>query len=265
MVLFGGCRMKNSKIETIPLKNIDLPGEAQRDSIDPSKIIELAESIREKGLIHPILLRPVNGRFEIVAGHRRFLAHQFLNLEVIASMVKEMDDGDVVIYRAIENLQRENLSPLEEARSYNLMREKGGMSVEDICQATGKALSTVKRWLRFYRMPPEFREAVDKGGICLGVAESLIEVDDTFLRSEWLRMAVENGITKAVADTWVSDYQKSKAGKRTEGIGDLGESELNPEPKKVYVTCMVCSDPIEISQAKQIILCKECRKKVVSH
>lgn len=254
--------MKGEKITVVPLKEIDPPIEAQRDSIDPGKIIELAESIREKGLISPILLRPLNGRYEIVAGHRRFLAHQFLKLEGIPATVKEMDDFDVIIYRAIENLQRENLSPVEEARSYWLMRERGGMSLEDICKATGKSKSNVQRYLRFWNMPDEFKLAVDKGGVCLGVAEKLIQVDNPFLRSEWLRMAVENGITVQVAELWVSDYLKSKAGTRFEGIGDIGDSELNPEPKKVYVTCMVCSDPIEISKAKQIILCPECRKKV---
>ncbi|NWG75978.1 MAG: ParB/RepB/Spo0J family partition protein, partial [Rubrivivax sp.] len=189
--------------------------------------------------------------------------HQFLNIEVIPSVVREMDDSDVVIYRAIENLQRENLSPLEEARAYNTMREKGGMSVEEICKATGRSLSHIKRYLAFWRMPNEFKEAVDKGGISIGVAERLIKVDDPFLRSEWLRMAVENGITVAVAEMWVSDYEKSRAGTRFEGIGDMGESELNPEPRKVYVTCMVCSGAVEINQAKQIVLCKDCRKKVV--
>lgn len=257
--------MENSKIKIIPLKEIDPPAEAQRDSIDPSKIIELAESIREKGLIHPVLLRPLNGRYEIVAGHRRFLAHQFLKLKGIPAMVKEMDDSDVIIYRAIENLQRENLSPIEEARSYWLMREGGGMSLEDICKSTGKSKSNVQRYLKFWNMPDEFKLAVDRGGVCLGVAEKLIQVEDPFLRSEWLRMAVENGITVQVAELWVSDYQKSKAGKLFEGIGDIGDAELNPEPRVVYVTCMVCSGAIDITQAKQIILCKDCRKKVVSH
>ena len=257
--------MVEEQVVIVPLVEIDPPGEAQRDSIDPGKIIELAESIRAKGLQEPILLRPVNGRKEIVFGHRRFLAHQLLGRENIRAFVREMDDVEVIMIRAIENLQRENLSPLEEARSYNLMRERVGMGIDDICKATGKSESTVKRYLRFYRMPPEFREAVDRGGVSLGVAERLIEVEDTFLRSQWLRMAVENGITVAVAELWVSDYQKSKAGTRFEGVVDVGEGELNPEPKKVYVTCMVCSDPVEISQAKQIILCPGCRKKVVSH
>ena len=254
--------MSNPKIVVVPLKDIDPPSDAQRLSIDPSKIIELAESIREKGQLEPILLRPMNGRKEIVFGHRRFLAHQHLGLDGIQAMIKELDDTQVVIYRAVENLQRENLSPLEEARTYNIMREAGSMTVEDICKATGKSDFTIKRYLKFWRMPDEFKKAVDRGWICLGVAEKLIEVDDPFLRSEWLRMAAENGITVAVAELWVSDYQKSKAGKRSEGVGDVSEGELSTELKPVYVTCQRCHSPVEIRVAKQLIVCSDCNKKV---
>lgn len=255
--------MEKTEIVVVPLGEIDPPGEAQRSLIDPEKILELAESIREKGLISPILLRPLNGRFEIVAGHRRFLAHQFLNLFGIQSIIKEMDGNDVIIYRAIENLQRENLSPLDEARSYFLMRDRGGMTIEEICKATGKAEDTVKRYLRFYNMPPEFKEAVDKRSVSLGVAEKLIQIDNPFLRSQWLRIAVENGITVLVAEMWLSEYLRSKDGNRFNGIGDVSEGELMPEPKPVYVTCQCCSGAVEINKAKQIIVCGECRQQVL--
>lgn len=254
--------MDDQQVVLVELKEIDRPVNSGRDAIDPSKIIELAESIREKGLMNPILLRSNNGRYEIVAGDRRYLAHEHLKLEKIQAFVREMDDMEVIIYRAIENLQRENLSPLEEARAYALMHYEGGLTLEDVCRATGKTPSTVKRYLRFWKMPPEFKKAVDSGGICLGVAEKLIEVEDPFLRGEWLRMAVENGITVPVADLWVSDYQKSQAGKRFEGVGDVPEGELQVEQKPVYVTCEVCLSPVEIRQARQVTVCVDCRKKV---
>jgi len=252
--------MKKDGIQMLQLKQIDRPKVSGRDSMDPSKIIELAESIREKGLLEPIIVTPRNGRYEIVAGDRRYLAHEHLGLDRIPAIIKDVSDIDIIILRAVENLQRENLTPLEEARAYNTMREECGMSVEDICRATGRTFSTVKRYLRFWRMPDDFKAAVDRGGVCLGVAEKLIEVDDPFLRSQWLKMAVENGITVQVAELWVSDYQKSKAGKLHDGIGDLGEGELEVEEKKVYVTCQVCSAPVEIRVAKQLIGCPECIK-----
>jgi len=254
--------MKKDGIQLIQLKQIDRPKVSGRDSMDPSKILELAESIRENGLLEPIILTPRNGRYEIVAGDRRFLAHEHLGIDKIPAIIKEVSDVQIIILRAVENLQRENLTPLEEARAYQTMREEGGLSVEEICKSTGRSKHTVIRYLKFWRMPEDFKMAVEKGGVALSVAEKLLEVDDPFLRSEWLRMAVENGITTPVAELWVSDYQKSKAGRMHEGTGDVGESDLSPEPKPVYVTCQICSGPIEIRLAKQIIGCPECIKGV---
>lgn len=182
--------METQKVVQVKLKEIDRPKISGRDAIDPSKIIELAESIREKGLMSPITLRPVNGRYEIVAGDRRFLAHEHLKLKVIPAFIKEMDDKETIIYRAIENLQRENLGPLEEARAYSTMYHEGGMSWKELCKATGKSQGHIHRYLNFWKMPDDFKQAVDRKGVSLGVAEVLVGVEDPFLRSEWLRMAL---------------------------------------------------------------------------
>lgn len=211
--------MANPKIVVVPLKEIDPPSEAQRNTIDPGKIIELAESIRSNGLQEPILLRPMNGRYEIVFGHRRFLAHQHLGIGGIPSFIREMDDVQVIIVRAIENLQRENLSPMEEAKTYYLMKTKGGMDLDEICKRSGKHFNTVKRFLRIYEWPPEFQEAIDRRGVAISVAEELLKVDDPQMRHYYLELAVQNGITQKVAELWVSDYFKSQQGKLFEDAG----------------------------------------------
>lgn len=254
--------MSTQKVVMVKLKEIDRPIVSGRDAIDPSKILELAESIREKGLMNPILLRPNNGRYEIVAGDRRFLAHEHLKEKTIAAFVREMDGKETIIYRAIENLQRENLSPLEEARSYSTMMESGGMSWAELMKATGKAKSHLSRYLNLWRMPEDFKKAVDSGKVGIGVAEKLIEVDDPFLRSEYLRMASGNGITVMVAEMWVTDYLKSVAGKRYEDVEGAPGSDLEPIAKPVYVTCEVCLNPVEIRAARQVTVCLDCRKKV---
>lgn len=254
--------MDGPQIVMVPLKDIDRPVVSGRDLIDPRKILELAESIREKGLMEPVILTPRNGRFEIVAGDRRYLAHEHLGRDVIPAIIKEMDGGAVIVYRAIENLQRENLTPLEEARAYNTMRESCGMSVNDICKATGRSEFTVKRYLRFWRMPDSFKEAVERGGVCLGVVEVLIQVEDPGMRDYYLKLAVENGITVAVAELWLSDYRKSKDNQLTLLGGDDGGVETNFEYKPVYVTCGCCAGPVEIQKARQLIVCDPCLKRV---
>lgn len=262
MVGLGGVGMVTEKVVMVELKKIDRPKISGRDAIDPTKVIELAESIREKGLMNPILLRPNNGRYEIVAGDRRFLAHEHLKEKAIAAFIRAMDEKETIIYRAIENLQRENLNPVEEARAYNTMVENGGMAWADVCKATGKSKSHIQRYLRLWRMPEEFKKAVEGGKVSIGVAEKLIEVEDPFLRGEYLRMASENGITVMVAEMWATDYLKSVAGQKFEGMGEIREGDLNPEPKPVYVTCEVCLNPVEIRAARQVTVCGDCRKKV---
>jgi len=242
----------------VKLSEIDPPVIDQRDKIDPQKIIELAESIREKGLLQPILLRPLNGRYEIVFGHRRYLAHKHLGAQEINAEIKELDDTQVVVFRAIENLQRENLSPMEEARAYYMMMKEGGMSIGDICIQTGKSKATISRFLRLWDMPPNFQEAVDKKEVPIGVAEALIKIDDPNMRDYYLKMAVENGITVNVAEIWVSDYFKSRKGEMLEGAIGSGDGEENIEIQPVYVTCQVCGGPVEIRKARQIIGCVEC-------
>jgi ParB family chromosome partitioning protein len=264
MVAPGGDFMDPEKIVLVQLTLIDRPVISGRDSIDPRKIIELAESIREKGLMEPIILTPRNGRYEIVAGDRRFLAHEHLGRIEIPAIIREVDDKDIIIYRAIENLQRENLSPMEEARAYHTMRTDGGMNIQEICRNTSKHENTVRRFLKLYEMPADFQNAVNSRDVAIAVVEELIKVDDPRMRSYFLQLAVENGITQKVAEMWVSDYFKSKQGKMFENVGGEGDPNLVIEQRPVYVTCQCCSGPVEIHEAKQLIICQECIPRVKS-
>jgi ParB family chromosome partitioning protein len=258
MVLFGGDSMANPKIVMVPLEKIDRPSSVARDLIDPQKIIELAESIRSEGLLEPIILRPMNGRYEIIGGDRRYLAHQHLKATNIAAIIKEMDDQTATVCRAVENLQRVDLSPMEEARSYHEMKTKGAMSVNEICRRTGKMKPTVLRYLRLYEMPPEFQEAVEKHGVALAVAEELMKIDDENMRSYYIKLAAENGITLRVAEMWVSDHLRSQQGKLFEDNPSQGEYNLSFESKPVFVTCQCCYGPVEVKEARNIIICPTC-------
>ena len=99
------------QIQLIKMEMIDRPVKVSRELIDPEKVRELAESIREVGLLQPVILRPSNGRFEIVSGDRRYLAHKLIDRKEIKAIVKDLDDRETVVIRGIENLQRENLTP----------------------------------------------------------------------------------------------------------------------------------------------------------
>jgi ParB-like chromosome segregation protein Spo0J len=151
---------------------------------------------------------------------------------------------------------------MEEARSYYLMKTKGGMELDEICKRSGKHFNTVKRFLRIYEWPPEFQEAIDRRGVAISVAEELLKVDDPQMRHYYLELAVQNGITQKVAELWVSDYFKSQQGKLFEDAGGGRDANFVLEDKPVYVTCQCCFAPVEIRLAKQLIVCDPCHQMV---
>jgi ParB family chromosome partitioning protein len=221
---------------------IDRPVKIARETIDPEKVRELAESIRESGLLQPVLLRPVNGRYEMVAGDRRFLAHRLLELKEIKAIVRELDDRETIVIRGIENLQRENLTPSEEAKTYLLLKEEGGLSPNQIAKKTGKAHSTIDRYLNFARCPEDVRRAVDQKKVSLNTLETLQEIEDSDSFKYFFDMAAANGITDKVARLWVDDYFKTKAGQFYSEDGNHPPSDVEIEVKPIFMTCEVCHD-----------------------
>jgi ParB/RepB/Spo0J family partition protein len=262
MVSSGGGSMIKEQIQLIKMDLIDRPVKIARELIDPEKVRELAESIREVGLLEPVLLASRNGRFEMVAGDRRYLAHKLLNLKEIKAIVRELDDREIVVIRGIENLQRVDLTPSEEARYYLSLHEEGGLSKKEICKKTGKAFGTVDRYLRFAKCPEEVRRAVDRKDISLLVLEVLMEIDDPEAFHYHFTMAASNGITAPVARMWVDDYLKTKAGTFYDGDGGVPVSNVEIEAKPSFMTCEVCLGPCEVHKVRNLVVCPECGQKV---
>ena len=250
------------QIKLIKMDMIDRPVKIARELIDPEKVRELAESIREKGLLQPVLLRPANGRYEMVAGDRRYLAHKLLNLKTIKAIVRELDDRETVVIRATENLQRVDLTPSEEGQVYLALKEEGGLSTKDIAKQTGKSHNTVVRYMNFARCPEEVRRAVDRKNISLNVLEILQEIEDPEAFNYLFKMAAADGITALVARLWVDDHIKTKAGIYYDGDGGVPPSNIETESKPVFMTCESCHSPVEIHKIRNVAVCPDCVKKV---
>jgi len=250
------------QIKLIKMDMIDRPVKISRELIDPERVRELAESIRESGLLQPIILRSSNGRFEIVAGDRRYLAHKLLDLKEIKAIVRDLDDRETAIIRGIENLQRVDLTPSEEGQVYLALKTEGGLSTADISKRTGRAIMTVKRYMNFARCPEEVRRAVDRKEISLLVLETLQEIDDPVAFDYHFKMAAANGITAVVARLWVDDYGKTKLNTYYEGSGGVPPANVSEEVKPVFMTCEVCHSPCEIRKVRNLVVCPDCLKKV---
>lgn len=250
-------------VEKVLMDLVDPPKVPARRVIDPENVRELAESIRERGQQTPITLRPVNGRYEIIAGHRRYLAHRFLGMPEILAVVKEMTEEDALVERATENLQREDLTPMEQARTYDDMRKKLGWGLDRIARKMGKAEGTIKKYVALLALDREFQDAIDAKKLGMDAAHILCQIDDPEFRKYYLIQAVENGVTIAVATMWVASYKASKEARLYEQGGVVGGVTGLTEDKPTYQTCGACDGPVNIKELRYVPLCPECVKQIL--
>jgi len=252
------------KISEIPLEMIDLSGEVDRLDVDPAKIEELMGSIGEVGLLQPILLRPIEERYEIVAGRRRWEACVKLELDVIDAVVTKMGDEEAAIIRATENLARENLTPLEEAQIFSNLIGRYDLDPEDVGKRFGYKPGTVRRRMDLLKMPAVLQTAVHKKQIGVTVAEELWPISSEGDLNYYLTFAIESGCTRDTARGWAKDWKDSERRKKDAGGGGSGPAAAT-EPRPVYVACDLCVGPMEIGTETVIRLCRECYATIKAH
>ncbi len=154
------------------------PGKYQpRNIIANDSLQELADSIREQGIIQPIVVRPINNdRYEIIAGERRWRAAQLANLTEIPVLIRHIPDESAIAMALIENIQRENLNPLEEAMALHRLMVEFAMTHQEVANAVGKSRSGISNLLRLLELDPEVKTLVEEGKLSLGHAKVLLGV-----------------------------------------------------------------------------------------
>jgi ParB family chromosome partitioning protein len=149
-----------------------------REVFDKDKLQQLARSLEANGFVQPILVRKAGDRFQIIAGERRWRAAQILGLRKVPAVVKPVGDDQLLQAALVENLQRENLNPMEEARAYHRLAEEFGLTQEEVARRTGKDRSTVANFLRLLKLPALIQELVKAGKLSMGHARALLALDD---------------------------------------------------------------------------------------
>ncbi|HEV7158321.1 MAG TPA: ParB/RepB/Spo0J family partition protein [Caulobacteraceae bacterium] len=168
-------------VQELPIELIRRNPDQPRRNFDPEGLRELAESIRERGLIQPILVRPLDGaasEYQIVAGERRWRAAQLAGLHQIPAIVRHLGDLEVIELAVIENVQRSDLNALEEARGYAVMVKRFNRSHEAIAGIVGKSRSHVANTLRLMRLPDRVQAHLEGGRLSAGHARALLDLDD---------------------------------------------------------------------------------------
>lgn len=165
---------KNSTV-TLKISEIEPNRDQPRKDFDESALAELAHSISQHGVLQPLLVRPlIGGGYQIVAGERRYRACRMAGVTEVPVVIRELSDSETMELALIENLQRENLTPIEEAKGFGVLVDEYGMSQEDVSQVVGRSRSAVANSLRLLNLPKEVSDMVERGEISAGHGRTLL-------------------------------------------------------------------------------------------
>jgi len=168
----------NNGVEEIKLIDIDPNINQPRKTFNEEKISELVESIRNHGIVQPILVQRVKGRYMIVAGERRWRAAKLAGLKTIPAVIRDFTDQEIMEIGLIENLQREDLNVIEEALAYKKLMEEFNLTQENISQRVGKSRPSIANTLRLLNLNPDVLKLVQDGNITGGHARALLAIED---------------------------------------------------------------------------------------
>ena len=165
-------------IRQLPVEQIDHNPYQTRSRFDETALAELAESIKASGVVQPILVRPqLSGRFQLIAGERRWLASQRAGKTTVPAIVKQVSNEQAMEMTIVENLQREDLNPVEQARAYERLGREFGLTQEQMAQRTGKEHSSVANFLRLLKLPSDVQTLVEENKLSFGHAKALMSLD----------------------------------------------------------------------------------------
>ena len=178
-----------------------------RSMISEAGLEELKASIKRSGVIEPVIVRTMaHGTYELVAGERRLRASQALGIQEVPAIIRTLSDKEALEFSLIENVQRENLNPLEEAKGYTRLLDEFGYTQEDVAAAVGKDRATVANFLRLLSLPEEIQRGLRDAAITMGHAKALLGVEDRAQQSRLYEQAKRDGLSvrqiEALVGTW---------------------------------------------------------------
>jgi ParB family chromosome partitioning protein len=179
----------------IPIDLIDPSSLQPRSVFDEAKLDELARSISSNGVVQPLLLRRKGGRFELIAGERRWRAAQLAGLSKVPAVIRNVSDDKVLELALIENIQREDLNPIEEARAYKKLIDTVGLTQETVAERVGRDRSYVTNYLRLLRLPDDLQDLLQKGKLSTGHARALLGTDHVDVQRRLARKVIEQDLS----------------------------------------------------------------------
>ncbi|HOB19651.1 MAG TPA: ParB/RepB/Spo0J family partition protein [Candidatus Atribacteria bacterium] len=219
-------------IKMLKITDIDPNPYQPRKSFDEGKIQELAESIKQHGVVQPIAVKKQGDRYMIIAGERRWRAARAAGLTEIPAVTMDLSEREIIEVALIENLQREDLNPIEEAQGIKLLIEQYKLTQEEVAERLGRSRPAIANTLRLLNLSPQIQDHLVNGRLTEGHARALLGISDLKLRDQVAQRIIEKGLS--VRDTEqlikkITGYQKAKKKTKAEKPVYLMELEMNLE------------------------------------
>mgnify|MGYP002773350018 FL=1 len=200
----------NPSVNKLRIMEIEPNHDQPRKDFDEKALSELAESIEQHGVLQPLVVRPLaNGAYQLVAGERRWRAARIAGLTEVPVVIKELSDEEVIEIAMIENLQREDLNPLEEALGYRYMMDELGITQEQAAEKVGKSRPAVANALRLLKLPDEVQEMVKNNLISPGHARALLGFDSEDMIIQTAKLIVKDDLSVREVETMVKNSKKA--------------------------------------------------------
>ena len=205
--------ISSGDLKHIPVELIQRGQYQPRRDMQPEALEELAASIKAQGVMQPIVIRPVGPeRYEIIAGERRWRASQMAGLAEIPAVIRDVSDEDAIAMALIENIQRENLNPIEEALALQRLQKEFELTQQEVAEAVGKNRVTVANLLRLISLSAEVKKMVEHGDLEMGHARALLSLDEQ-KQIDAARQVVQKGLTVRQTEALVRQLQEGKKAK----------------------------------------------------
>jgi len=202
--------IKESEIAEIDIEKIVPNRDQPRKSFDKQEIQELAESIRENGIIQPIILRAKDEVYEIVVGERRFRAAKEAGLKKVPAIIKDYSESRLLEIALIENIQRKDLNPLEEALAYKTIIDRDTITQEELSKRVGRSRSYIANMIRLLELPDEIKNFVSRGTITVGHAKAIMALNEKEKKVEIAKKVAEEGLSVREAEDLVREVNASQ-------------------------------------------------------
>lgn len=214
-------KTEGENIREIKILEIKSSRYQPRRYFDPDKQKELVDSIKEKGVIQPVLVRPTKEGYELIAGERRLQAAKTVGLDRVPAIVKDVVDSEALEIALIENIQRQDLNPIEEADAYQRLIKEFNLTQESLAKEVGKDRATVANTLRLLKLPLKIQEEVSIGTISMGHARAILSIESEVEQLEACEKVVKKGLSVREVEELVKRMKKESVSRETSPTKEL--------------------------------------------